>query len=250
MVEQQIREQICEIGRRIYARGMVAANDGNISVKLNEREYLCTPTGISKGYMTPECICKIDADGNVLENEGEYRPSSEMKMHMRVYKKRPDVTAVVHAHPTYATTFAIEGLPLNKPIMSEAVVTLGCVPVAEFGLPSTNEIPDALEPYLPYFDSVLLEHHGALTWATNLTDAYYRMESLELYAELLYRTTQIGMGRELDSQTVTRLCKLREDAGMRNPQDVCLNHDLQFASCEGCSRYWKNLDKKKEQGGK
>jgi L-fuculose-phosphate aldolase len=241
MFEQQIREQICEIGRRIYARGMVAANDGNISVKINENEYLCTPTGISKGFMTPECICKIDENGNVIEAQDGYRPSSEMKMHMRVYKRRTDVTAVVHAHPAYATTFAIEGIPLNKPIMSEAVVTLGCVPVAEYGLPSTSEIPDALEPYLPYFDSVLLEHHGALTWASNLTDAYYRMESVELYAELIYRTMQIGKGRELDSKTVTRLCQLREDAGMRNPQSVCLNQKLQFKSCEHCSRYWKNL---------
>jgi L-fuculose-phosphate aldolase len=220
---------------------MVAANDGNISVKLNENEYLCTPTGVSKGFMTTECICKIDAAGTVLESKDEYRPSSEMKMHMRVYQKRPEINAVVHAHPAFATTFAIEALPLNKPIMSEAVVTLGCVPVSEYGLPSTSEIPDALEPYLPYFDSVLLEHHGALTWAPDLTNAYYRMESVELYAELIYRTMQIGTGRELDQATVTRLCKLREDMGMRNPQSICLNHELQFKSCEHCSRYWKNL---------
>lgn len=241
MTEQELREQICEIGRRIYAKGMVAANDGNISVKLNENEYLCTPTGVSKGFMTPECICKIDASGKVLESTDGYRPSSEIKMHLRVYQKRPEINAVVHAHPAFATTFAIEGMPLNKPIMSEAVVTLGCVPISEYGLPSTSEIPDALEPYLPYFDSVLLEHHGVLTWATDLTNAYYRMESAELYAELIYRTMQIGKGRELDYETVTRLCQLREDMGMRNPQSVCLNHELQFKSCENCSRHWKNI---------
>ena len=243
MTENQIREQICEIGRRIYEKGMVAANDGNISVKLNEKEYLCTPTGVSKGFMTPECICKIASDGQVLEAQNGFRPSSEIKMHLRVYQKRPDVTAVVHAHPEFATAFAIEGIPLNRPIMSEAVVSLGCVPIAEYGLPSTSEIPDALEPYLSYFDAVLLEYHGALTWGSNLTEAYYRMESVELYARLLYRTMQIGNSRELDGATVARLCQLRENAGMSNPQSVCSNRNLHFQSCKECSRHWMEEEK-------
>ena len=143
--EFEIKKQICDIGKRIYDRGMVAANDGNISVKISENEFLCTPTGVSKGFMTPEYICKVDRDGNVIQANGNFKPSSEIKMHMRVYKHRPDVGAVVHAHPSYATSFAIAGIPLTQPIMPEAVIGLGCVPIAPYGTPSTMEIPDAIE---------------------------------------------------------------------------------------------------------
>ena len=144
--EKDIREQICDIGRRIYNRNMVAANDGNISVKLGDHEFLCTPTGVSKGFMTPDFICKVDENGNVIAANDGFRPSSEIKMHMRVYAKRPDVGAVVHAHPNFATSFAIAGQPLCLPIMPEAVITLGCVPLAPYGTPSTPEIPDSIEP--------------------------------------------------------------------------------------------------------
>ncbi|MBR5517424.1 MAG: class II aldolase/adducin family protein, partial [Clostridia bacterium] len=127
--EFEIKKQIWDIGKRIYDRGMVAANDGNISVKISDNEFLCTPTGVSKGFMTPEYICKVDADGNVIQANGNFKPSSEIKMHMRVYKQRPDVKSVVHAHPIYATSFAIAGIPLTQPIMPEAVIALGCVPI-------------------------------------------------------------------------------------------------------------------------
>ena len=142
--EFEIKKQICDIGRRIYSRNMVAANDGNISVKLNDNEFLCTPTGVSKGFMTPEYICKVDAQGNVIQANPGFKPSSEIRMHMRVYEKRPDVGSVVHAHPIYATSFAIAGIPLTQPIMPEAVISLGCVPIAEYGTPSTMEIPEAM----------------------------------------------------------------------------------------------------------
>ncbi len=168
MNEKDIKEQICEIGRRIYDRGMVASNDGNISVKIADNEILCTPTGVSKGYMTPDCICRIDSAGNVLESNAGYHPSSEMKMHLRVYEKRKDAKAVVHTHAGYATCFAINGRPLNRPVTSEAVVMLGCVPLAPFATPSTNEVPDSIEPYLENWDAVLLENHGALTWSEDL----------------------------------------------------------------------------------
>ena len=194
--EYEIKKQICDIGRRIYNRNMVAANDGNISVKLNDNEFLCTPTGVSKGFMTPEFICKVDAKGNVIQANPGFKPSSEIKMHMRVYEKRPDVGSVVHAHPIYATSFAIAGIPLTQPIMPEAVIALGCVPIAEYGTPSTMEIPDNLEKYLPYFDAVLLENHGALTWSTDLNAAYMKMESVEFYAQLLYQSKLLGGPKE------------------------------------------------------
>ena len=136
---------------------------------------------------------------------GNFRPSSEIKMHMRVYEKRPDVGAVVHAHPNFATAFAIAGIPLTQPIMPEAVIALGCVPIAEYGTPSTVEIPDNIEKYLPYYDAVLLENHGALTWSTDLLAAYMKMESVEFYAELLYKSKMLGgegVRQETDRKTV------------------------------------------------
>ncbi len=212
--EYKIRRQICEIGKRMYDRRMAWANDGNISVRLNENEFLCTPTGVSKGFMTPECICRVDLEGSVISAEEGFGPSSEMKMHMRVYRKRPDVGAVVHAHPVYATAFAIEGIPLKQPILPEAVLVFGYVPVVPYGTPSTKEIPDALEPYLERFEAVLLESHGALTWAAGLEAAYMKMESLEFYAEELFKVRQLGGPRELSSENVEKLYEIRRKMGL------------------------------------
>lgn len=233
--EHEIKEQICDIGRRIYNRKMVAANDGNISVKLNDNEFLCTPTGVSKGFMTPESICKVDAKGNVLEANEGFRPSSEMKMHMRVYEKRPDVGAVVHAHPVFATSFAAAGIPLSRPVMSEAVLTLGCVPVAPYGTPSTREIPDSIEPYLENFNAVLLESHGALAWSEDLMAAYMKMESLEFYAELLYRTRQLGSSKCISPENVEKLYEVRKKMGLsgQNQGEFCRNKGREY--CRGCS---------------
>jgi len=235
--EYEVKKEICEIGKRIYNRGMVAANDGNISVKLNDNEFLCTPTGVSKGFMTPEYICKVDAKGNVIQANKGYRPSSEIKMHMRVYNKRPDVGAVVHAHPSYATSFAIAGIPLTQPIMPEAVISLGCVPIAKYGTPSTDEIPDAVEEYLPFYDAVLLESHGALSWSCDLTNAYYKMESLEFYAELLYKSRQLGGPKEFDEATVEKLYEIRRKLGLqgKHPADLCPNQRAGLPSCHSCS---------------
>ncbi len=208
--EKTAREEICEVGRRMYARKMVAANDGNLSVRLGENRILCTPTGVSKGFMMPESLCLVDGDGNVLPESGDIRPSSEIRMHLRVYAKRADVHAVVHAHPIFATSFAVAGTALDAPILSEAVVALGSVPVVEYGTPSTMEIPDHLEKYLPDYEAVLLEHHGALTWGPDLMDAYYRMESVECYAEILYRTQMLGGQREFDEEQLRKLYEVRE----------------------------------------
>ncbi len=234
--EYEIKKQICEIGKRIYDRGMVASNDGNISVKLNENEFLCTPTGVSKGFMTPEYICKVDRDGKVLQANPGFKPSSEIKMHMRVYKERPDVNSVVHAHPLYATGFAIAGIPLTQPIMPEAVIALGCVPIAEYGTPSTEEIPDAVSKYLQSFDAVLLENHGALSFSDTLLNAYHKMESVEFYAHLLYISKQLGGPKELSDAQVQRLYEIRRKFGMKgkHPADLCMNAKNGKASCHGC----------------
>ena len=212
--ELDIKKEMCEIGKRVYDRGMVASNDGNFSVKLNDNEYLCTPTGVSKGFMTPEYICKVDAKGNILEANEGFRPSSEIKMHMRIYEKRPDVKAVVHAHPMYATTFAIAGKPLMEPIMPEAVIFLGGVPLAKYGTPSTMEIPDAVEAFLEDYDAVLLENHGALTYSDSLLNAYHKMESVEFYARLMYQTMAIGGPQILSDERVEQLYEIRRNMNL------------------------------------
>jgi L-fuculose-phosphate aldolase len=242
--EYEIKKEICEIGRRIYNRGMVAANDGNISVKLNENEFLCTPTGVSKGFMTPDYICKVDKEGNVLQSTGSFKPSSEIKMHMRVYKERPDVESVVHAHPMYATSFAIAGIPLTQPIMPEAVIALGCVPIAEYGTPSTDEIPDAVSKYLQHYDAVLLENHGALTYSDSLLAAYHKMESVEFYAKLLYISQQLGGPQELSNDQVQRLYEIRRKFGMtgKHPADLCQNKEEGKPSCHACGCSSKDSD--------
>ena len=236
MNEYEIKKMMCDIGKRVYNRGMVAANDGNFSVKLNDNEFLCTPTGVSKGFMTPEYICKVDAKGNVIQANPGFRPSSEIKMHMRVYEKRPDVGAVVHAHPSYATAFAIAGIPLTQPIMPEAVIALGCVPIAKYGTPSTVEIPDAVEEYLPYFDQVLLENHGALTWGPDLMNAYHKMESVEFYAELLYKSKMLGGPKEFDKQQIEKLYEIRRQMGLpgKHPANLCPNAKSGKESCHSC----------------
>ena len=241
--EYEIKKQILDIGRRIYNRGMVAANDGNISVKLNDNEFLCTPTGVSKGFMTMDMICKVDAEGKVIQAHAPYRPSSEIKMHMRVYKLRPDVKSVVHAHPVNATAFAIAGIPLTQPIMPEAVISLGCVPIAPYGTPSTMEIPDAVEPFLEHFDAVLLENHGALSFGDSLISAYSKMESLDFYAQLLLLANQLGGPKELSPAQVERLYEIRRQLGMtgKHPAGLCQNlaggcHSASHGSgCGSCS---------------
>ncbi|MCC8102393.1 MAG: class II aldolase/adducin family protein, partial [Clostridiales bacterium] len=150
------------------------------------------------------------------------------------YEKRPDVGSVIHAHPVYATSFAIAGIPLTQPIMQEAIIALGCVPIAEYGTPSTNEIPDRLEKYLPYFDAVLLENHGALTWSTDLTAAYMKMESVEFYAQLLYQSKMLGGPKEFDEKNIEKLYAIRRKFGMagKHPASLCQNKDGK--NCHNC----------------
>lgn len=203
--ERELREELCEIGRRVYARGMVAANDGNFSVRLGQHELLCTPTGVSKGDMTPEMICRIDEEGRLLEAKEGVRPSSEMKMHLRLYRERPDVGAVVHAHPPYATTFAVARMPLDRPIVSEALITLGPVPVTRYATPSTGEVPEAVAEYAKDFNAMLLANHGALTCGKDLKEAYFRMESLEYTAALTFRSLLLGKAVDLTEEEVDRI---------------------------------------------
>lgn len=213
MTDSEAKEAILEVGRRMFQRAYVVSNDGNISVKVGPDTIWVTPTGVSKGYMTEDMLVKMDLDGNVLE--GQNKPSSEIKMHLRVFKENPMVMAVTHAHPPAASSFAIAGLQLDKAIMPEAVVNLGVVPVASFAMPGTQEVPDSIAPYCRTHNAVLLANHGALTWGGDIWQAYYRLESLEYYATvLMYTGNMIGRANLLTCSQVSRLLEVRESMGI------------------------------------
>jgi L-fuculose-phosphate aldolase len=211
----EAKKWICEIGRRMYARNYVAANDGNITVKVGPNAIWATPTGVSKGFMTPDMLVKLDLDGKVFA--GRNKPSSEIKMHLRVYKENPEVRAVVHAHPIVATSYAIAGIELDKALSSEAVVLLGRVPVAPYALPGSQEVPDSIAPYCKDYNAVLLANHGALTWGKDLQEAYFRLESLEHYATMLMYTNEIlKKANELSCSQVSDLIGIREKMGIHS----------------------------------
>lgn len=203
MQEQRVKEHICDIAKRIYTNGFVAANDGNVTVKLNECEYLTTPTGISKGYLTPEMIVKVNEKGEPLA--GTYTPSSEVKVHLKVYAERPDVGAVVHAHPPFATTCAVAHLPLDQYLLPEAVYALGAVPIVPYAQPSTQALADGLIPFLPYYDAFILENHGTVTMGADLIKAYYKTETLEYNAKITYLTRLLGTAHELPRTEIDKL---------------------------------------------
>lgn len=211
--EFELKKDICEVGRRIYTNGFVAANDGNVSVRINDKEVLTTPTGVSKGFMTSDMIVKVDMEGNVIS--GKLKPSSELKMHLDVYKNREDVRSVVHAHPPTATGFAVAGIPLNEMIMPEVIISLGTVPIAKYGTPSTMEIPDAVREYLDCYDGFLLENHGALTVGTDLFNAYFKMETIELAAKINLTARQLGGVKEISPENVDRLYEIRKKLGVQ-----------------------------------
>lgn len=186
-------DEIIDAGNKLYARGYVAANDGNISARAADGGILITPTMVSKGGMTRDMIIKLDADsGDVLD--GTRKPSSECGMHLRLYRENPKIMAAVHAHPVTATSFAIAREPLDKPIYPAALYNLGCVPVACYASPGTPEVAESVAPFARDYKAVLLANHGALTWGENVLTALYRMEELENYARLTLNTVYI-MGK-------------------------------------------------------
>lgn len=213
LTDKEAQAAIIEIGKRMYAKNFVVSNDGNISIKVGENALWITPSGVSKGYMTPEILIKTDLDGNVLL--GSTKPSSEMKMHLRVYKENPEVLSVTHAHPPVSTSFAVAGISLDSAILPEAVVNLGSVPIAEYATPGTMGVPDSIAPFCKTHNGVLLENHGVITWGSDIFQAYYRLESLEYYATVTMNTHNIiGKAQVLDDQEIARLIELREKFGI------------------------------------
>ena len=217
--EEQLRADIVEVGRRMDARGYVASNDGNISTRLDKDRLLTTPKSVPKGYMTPDMMVIVDYEGRKLA--GNRDASSELPMHLEIYRNRPDVNAVVHAHPPTATGFATAGVPLTRAVLAEVVTTLGSIPIAEYGTPSTAELPAAVRKYIKAHDGMLLANHGAVTCGTDVMSAYYKMETIEHFAKISLVARLLGGENLISREEVERLQGLRGMYGIAAPAPLC-----------------------------
>ncbi len=223
------RREICEMGRRIYQRGFVAANDGNLSARLGVDRILCTPTGVSKGFLTEEMLATCDMDGTQVS--GPMKISSEIRMHLEAYRLRPDVAAVVHAHPPTATGFAVAGLELTECVLPEVIVLLGGVPLAPYGTPGGPDIFEPMRPLLVKYDAVLMANHGAVTLGKSVQEAHFKMETVEHFARIVLVSRQLGATNTLDSDQVRELIELRARFGISGrpgcaPDDGSSSADL------------------------
>ena len=231
-----LRRDIVEVGRRLWTRGFVASNDGNISVRVGPDRLLMTPASVSKGFMTAEMMVVTDLDGKVVEAAPGRKPSSEALMHLVAYRERPDVNAVVHAHPPLSTGFAVAGIPLDRAVLAEVVTTLGSIPIAEYGTPSTRELADTVRPLIKAHDGVLLANHGALALGRDLFQAYYKMETIEHFAQISLVARQLGREHLLSREEVVRLQGLRGTYGIAAPAPICADPEpgaiASDASCQ------------------
>ena len=205
--EREHRQDIVEIGRLVYQKGWVAANDGNITIRLDGERILSTPTGVSKGTMHVDDLIIVDNEGNKLQ--GRLEKTSEVLMHLVIYKMRPDIHAIVHAHPPVSTGFATAGLSLNKAVLPEVVVGLGCVPLAEYGLPGSAELSDRMKPLIPKFDAILLANHGAVGYGADLQKAFFRIETVEHFARINLVAELLGGPKLLPRNEVRKLIEAR-----------------------------------------
>jgi len=247
MYEREINEQILEAGRRMYAKRFVASNDGNISARMDDGNILITPTGICKGDLKIEQILKVDMSGKVIS--GDLKPTSEMKMHLAVYRCRKDARAVAHAHPPYATAFAVAGLPLDRLTLPEVIFSLGRISLSEYGTPSTEQIPQAVEKVIHTSDAVLLANHGALTVGTDVMDAYFKMETLDHFAAITLRARALGGERELNPAEEKELFRIRSEVFGKKGEfctgcGKCEAPEKVFSALPGCVLAF---EKKKDQ---
>jgi L-fuculose-phosphate aldolase len=205
--EEQLRRDLVEFGQRIHQQGLVSACDGNLSVRLDERRVLATPSGVSKGMMQPEQMVVVDLNGQRLC--GDCPVSSEIQMHLTIYRERPDVHAVVHAHPPTATGFASAGMALDQPICSEIIISLGAVPLAEYGTTGTPALSESLMPWVHDYDAILLANHGAVSYGHDLLAAYLKMEAVEHFAQIMLVTKQLGHHELLTDDEIAKLIEAR-----------------------------------------
>ena len=205
--EHQLRREIVKIGKALHERGFIAACDGNLSVRLNKNRVLVTPSGMPKGAMRASDLVIVDMDGRKLRGRREV--TSEIGMHLLIYHKRPDVRAIVHAHPRTATGFAAAGLALNQPLVCEVVIGLGQIPLAPYATPGTPELAKTLEPLVPQYDAILMANHGVVTYGADVQSAYMKMETVEHFAQIALVTHVLGQQQLIDSADLEKLVEAR-----------------------------------------
>jgi L-fuculose-phosphate aldolase len=210
--DAEVKRDIIEVGRRLYQRGYVAANDGNITARVSPDTLWTTPTGVSKGFMTEDMLIKVSLDGTILE--GTHKPSSELKMHLAVYREAPETLGVVHAHPPVSAAFASAGIPLDKALLQEAVVLLGVIPVAPYALPGSDALAESVKPFVSGYNGALLEHHGTVAWGRSVLAALYRLESIEYNATVMMYARMMGIERPMTAQQIDALIALRPSWGV------------------------------------
>ena len=235
-----LKNDIVSVGKRMYDRGYVASNDGNISARIDSNRVLITPTGTSKGFMKPEDLIVVDYNGKLIS--GAKKPSSEVMMHLQVYKDRPDVNSVCHSHPPYATGFAVAGIPLDKCVLPEVIIVLGGIPLIEYGTPGTEEFYKPVLPLLKDYDAFLLANHGALTVGKDVVNAYHKMETLEHFAHIAFVAQQLGIVNTLSREQVKKLTDLRANFGIKSNVG-CVTCEDEKSSCSTSSA----VDNSKEE---
>jgi L-fuculose-phosphate aldolase len=218
MDEQTARREIVSVGQLMYERGYVVSSDGNVSVRLDDGRVLATPTMTSKGRMTEEMLALTDLEGKALNDR---RASSELAMHLLVYREREDVRAVCHAHPPHGSAFAVAGLAIEEPILSEVILTLGCVPLAEYGTPSTSELTEAMRPLVKHHNALLMANHGAVAYGADVWQAFDRLETLEHTAKIAILSRALGGARSLSPDSIEKLINIREKAGYLDERGRC-----------------------------
>jgi L-fuculose-phosphate aldolase len=212
--ERELRDDIVEVGRLVYQKGWVAANDGNISIRMDRQRILATPTGVSKGRMHPDDLIIVDMKGNKIE--GRKERTSEILMHLTIYEMRPDIHSVVHAHPPVATGFASAGRPLNMALLPEVIIGLGCVPLANYGLPGTPELTEPMLPYIPKYEAIMMGNHGAVCYGEDVFKAFFRMETVEHFARISLVAELLGGARPLPRLEVDKLFDSRTRYGVKS----------------------------------
>lgn len=219
------RELICEVGRRLYAKGFAAANDGNITIRLGENRFLCTPTGVSKGYMKPDDLCIVDINGNQLA--GIKKRTSEIFLHLAIYRERPDIQGVLHCHPPHATAFAVAREPIPKCVLPEVEVFLGEIPMAKYETPGGQAFADTILPFVHDSNVVVLASHGTVAFAKDLMTAYFNTEILDAYCKILLLARQLGPISYLNERHVGDLLAIKQRIGIDDPR-------LQMENCDLC----------------
>ena len=236
MDEREARKLIVEVGKLLYERSYVVSSDGNISIRLDENRILATPTMTCKGRMTEDGLAVTDLDGKALSDK---KASSELAMHLLIYKMRPDINAVCHAHPPHGTAFAVAGLAIDAPILSEVILTLGCVPLTDYGTPSTNELTESMKPFVAHHNALLMANHGAVAYGADLWQAFDRLETLEHTAKIAILSRALGGANDLPRDAIEKLINIREKAG----------YLTEAARCQACG-YLEHSDIKCELDGK